>query len=252
VVFQKRQKPFLSPLLKVERLGQTIKNSLEIRRTMQKGSASKKVRPLQKQNRPGTETKMIPVPVSDYPNKSGSEKLRNKIALITGGDSGIGKAVAILFAKEGADIAIAYLSETSDARDTAKIIEQQYGRKCLLIKGDLSKEKHCGVVVKKTIQQFGSLDILVNNAAIHFENKDFRAISTTSLRKTFDTNIISFFWVTKAAIPYHEKRKLYHQFIIRNSLQGKRRADRLCINKRGDRIVYEKFIGQSCQKKYFV
>jgi len=172
---------------------------------MQKGSASKKVRPPQKQNRPGTETKMIPVPVSDYPNKPGSEKLRNKIALITGGDSGIGKAVAILFAKEGADISIAYLNETGDARDTAKIIEQQYGRKCLLIKGDLSKERHCGVVVKKTIQQFGSLDILVNNAAIHFEHKDFQAISTASLRKTFDTNIISFFWVTKAAIPYLKK-----------------------------------------------
>jgi hypothetical protein len=122
---------------------------------MQKGSSSKKIRPPQKQNRPGTESKMIPVPVSDYPNKPSSGKFKNKIALITGGDSGIGKAVAILFAKEGADIAIAYLSETSDARDTAEIMEQQYGRKCLLIKGDLSKEKHCGTVVKKTIRQFG-------------------------------------------------------------------------------------------------
>lgn len=172
---------------------------------MQKGSASKKIRPPQKQNRPGKESKMIPVPVSDYPSKRGSEKLKNKIALITGGDSGIGKAVAILFAKEGADIAIAYLSETSDARDTANIIEQEYGRKCLLIKGDLSKEKHCGMVVKRTIQKFGRIDLLVNNAALHFENKDIQDISTASLRKTFDTNIISFFWITKAAIPYLKK-----------------------------------------------
>jgi len=172
---------------------------------MQKGPPSKKIRPPQKQNRPGTESKMIPVPVSDYPDKPGSDKLKNKVALITGGDSGIGKAVAILFAKEGADIAIAYLSETNDALDTAEIIEEQYGRTCLLIKGDLSNEKHCGKVVKKTIQQFGHLDILVNNAAIHFENKDLRHLSTESLRKTFDTNIISFFWVTKAAIPYLKK-----------------------------------------------
>ena len=147
---------------------------------MQKGAASKKIRPPQKQNRPGTESKMKPVPVTDYPDKPGSGKLNNKIALITGGDSGIGKAVAILFAKEGADIAIAYLSETNDARDTAKIIEQHYGRKCLLIKGDLSREKHCAQVIKKTIQQFGRLDILVNNAALHFENNDLRDISTAS------------------------------------------------------------------------
>ena len=172
---------------------------------MQKGGASKKIRPPQKQNRPGTESKMIPVPVSDYPDKPGSDKLKNKVALITGGDSGIGKAVAILFAKEGADIAIAYLSETNDALDTAEIIEEQYGRTCLLIKGDLSKEKHCGKVVKKTIQQFGQLDILVNNAAIHFEIKDLSHLSTATLRKTFDTNIISFFWVTKAALPYLKK-----------------------------------------------
>jgi NAD(P)-dependent dehydrogenase (short-subunit alcohol dehydrogenase family) len=172
---------------------------------MQKGAASKKIRPPQKQNRPGTESKMIPVPASDFPDKPGSGKIKNKIALITGGDSGIGKAVAILFAKEGADIAIAYLNETSDARDTAKIIELQYGRKCVLIKGDLSKEKHCATVVKKTIQQFGRIDILVNNAAIHFENKDIQDISTANLRKTFDTNIISFFWITKATIPYLKK-----------------------------------------------
>lgn len=172
---------------------------------MQKGSASKKIRPPQQQKRPGTESKMKPVPVADYPDKPGSGKLNNKIALITGGDSGIGKAIAILFAKEGASVAIAYLSETSDARDTAKIIEQQYGRKCVLIKGDLSREKHCATIVKKTIQQFGRIDILVNNAAIHFENKDLQDISTVSLRKTFDTNIISFFWVTKAAIPYLKK-----------------------------------------------
>jgi NAD(P)-dependent dehydrogenase (short-subunit alcohol dehydrogenase family) len=172
---------------------------------MQKGATSKKIRPPQKQNRPGIESKMKPVPVTDYPDKPGSGKLNNKVALITGGDSGIGKAVAILFAKEGADIAIAYLSETNDALDTANIIQQHYGRNCFLVKGDLSREKHCVQVIRKTVQEYGRLDILVNNAALHFESKDIRDIATSHLRKTFDTNILSFFWMTKAAMPYLKK-----------------------------------------------
>jgi NAD(P)-dependent dehydrogenase (short-subunit alcohol dehydrogenase family) len=171
---------------------------------MQKGGTKRQVRPKQKQQRPGTEDRMHPRPVVDYAD-AGSGKLKNRIALITGGDSGIGKAVAILFAREGADIAIAYWKEHKDARDTKRIIQKQYNRKCLLIPGDLSHEKHCIAAVKTTIREYGRLNILVNNAAIHYENKNLTDLSTRDLLKTFETNIFSFFWVTKAALDYLKK-----------------------------------------------
>src|ERR1043166_3541964 len=128
---------------------------------MQKQNQKKILRPPQKQNRPGLEVKMKPFPIFDDPYKKGSDKLKDKIAFITGGDSGIGKATAILFAKEGADIAIAYLSETADAKETKQIIEKKYKQHCLLIKGDLSKERHCKVAVKRAVKEFGRIDILV-------------------------------------------------------------------------------------------
>jgi NAD(P)-dependent dehydrogenase (short-subunit alcohol dehydrogenase family) len=149
---------------------------------------------------------MHPQPVYDYPEKRGSDKLKNKIALITGGDSGIGRAVAILFAKEGADIGIAYLNEHPDARKTKDIIEKTYNRKCLLLPGDISKEKHCATVVKKVIRDFGRIDILVNNAALHYHNKTLESLSTRELLKTFETNIFSFFWMTKASLPYMKRK----------------------------------------------
>lgn len=145
---------------------------------------------------------MSPAPVYDYPEQPGSGKLANKIALITGGDSGIGKAVAILFAKEGADIAISYLNEHTDAKDTKKIIEETYGRHCILIPGDISKEAHCKKIVAITIKAYGRIDTLVNNAALHYETKSINDITTAKLRKTFETNIFSMFWITKAALQY--------------------------------------------------
>ncbi len=169
---------------------------------MQKSKPKKNIRQPQKQNRPGKEDKMSPVPVFDYPERLGSRKLEGKVALITGGDSGIGKAVAILFAKEGADIAIAYLNEHSDAEETRDIIETTYKRKCFLIPGDLSKEKNCIAAVARTKKQFGKIDIVVNNAAIHYEVKGPEEISTEQLLKTFSTNIFSYFWITKAALPF--------------------------------------------------
>jgi NAD(P)-dependent dehydrogenase (short-subunit alcohol dehydrogenase family) len=143
---------------------------------------------------------MKPQPVFDYPDVKGSEKLKNKIALVTGGDSGIGKAVAILFAKEGADIVIAYLKETKDAKETKSIIEEQYGKKCLLIRGDISKEKHCAIIIRKTIKEFKRIDILVNNAATQFEQKSVEDVTARQLIKTFQTNIFSHFFLIKAAI----------------------------------------------------
>ena len=172
---------------------------------MQKPSPKKKLRPAQKQPRPGIEKRMEPRPVFDYPKVKGNNKLKDKIAFITGGDSGIGRATAILFAKEGANIVIAYLNETADANETKHIIEDRYSRNCLLIKGDLSKEQHCKGAVEKAIKEFGRIDVLVNNAAIHYENESLETLSTKELLKTFSTNIFSYFWVTKAALRYMKK-----------------------------------------------
>ncbi|MGZ8508738.1 MAG: SDR family oxidoreductase [Chitinophagaceae bacterium] len=172
---------------------------------MQKGSTKKPVRPAQHQARPGLERKMKPLPVFDYPDLKGNQRLKNRIALITGGDSGIGKAVAVLFAKEGASIAIAYLNEDKDAKETQQYIEENYDQRCLLIKGDLSREANCINAVKKTIKQFGRIDILVNNAALHYENQRLEELTTRELVKTFETNIFSFIWITKAALPNMKK-----------------------------------------------
>ncbi|HEX8332440.1 MAG TPA: SDR family oxidoreductase, partial [Segetibacter sp.] len=167
---------------------------------MQKSNPKKPIRKPQKQDKPGIELEMNPIPVAEREDEVGSGKLLNKVALITGGDSGIGKAVAILFAKEGADVAIVYLNEDEDAEDTRKHVEH-YGKKCMLIAGDLSKEKVCISAVSKVVKQFGRIDILVNNHAIHWESKSLEEISTEQLTKTFATNIFSFFWTTKAALP---------------------------------------------------
>lgn len=169
---------------------------------MQKSSPKKQVKKPQKQTLPGKETKMQPRPVSDDSNRKGSDRLKNKIAFITGGDSGIGKAVAILFAKEGADVAISYLNEHLDAKDTKHVVEQRYGHECLLIPGDVSRERHCMAAVNKVVKTFGRIDILVNNAAVQIEAKTLEDVKTKDLVKTFETNIFAMFWITKAALPH--------------------------------------------------
>ena len=168
---------------------------------MQKKSKTK-IRPLQKQDKPGLETQLSPVPDSKPIAQEG--KLHGKTAVITGGDSGIGKATALLFAKEGADILISYLSETSDAKATKKQIEE-LGRKCVLIKGDLGKENQCRKVVARTIEEFGKIDILVNNAGIHWEAENIEDISTEQLMTTFHSNFFSVFWLTKYAMKHLKK-----------------------------------------------
>jgi NAD(P)-dependent dehydrogenase (short-subunit alcohol dehydrogenase family) len=171
---------------------------------MQKGGETKQVKKPQKQKLPGRQTEMRPQPVVDRPEQKGSGKLRNKIAFITGGDSGIGKAVAVLFAKEGADVAISYLNEHKDARDTKKRVEE-YGRKCLLLPGDVSNERHCHNIVAKAIRAYNRIDILVNNAAMQVEAKTIEDVRTRDLVKTFQTNIFSMFWITAAVVPYMKK-----------------------------------------------
>jgi NAD(P)-dependent dehydrogenase (short-subunit alcohol dehydrogenase family) len=158
--------------------------------------------PPQKQERqPGREHEMTPRPRADDEQYRGSGKLRDKVAIITGGDSGIGRAVAIFFAKEGADVAIVYLEEHKDADETAKKVEAT-GRRCLKIAGDAGKEAFCREAVQKTIQEFSKLDIVVNNAAEQHPQGSLEDITEEQLVKTFRTNIFSYFFLTKAALPH--------------------------------------------------
>jgi NAD(P)-dependent dehydrogenase (short-subunit alcohol dehydrogenase family) len=161
----------------------------------------KQMPPQQQQGEPGIESEMRPKPVEDDPNYKGSGKLQDKVAIVTGGDSGIGRAVAIAFAKEGADVAIIYLDEDQDAQTSKRKIEQ-YGRKALLIKGDVSQESFCRNAVEQTVQQFGKLDVLVNNAAQQYVQQSIEDISEDQLKKTFGTNIFGYFFMAKAALKH--------------------------------------------------
>lgn len=168
---------------------------------MQKSNPKKIIHAPQSQSRPGIESRMKPEPLFDREDVKGSGKLIGKTALITGGDSGIGRAVAVLFAKEGADVAIVYLNEDSDAKETQRAVEA-YGRQCLLVAGDISREKFCMSVIKKVVKKFKRIDVLVNNAAIHYEHTSIKDITSKQLIKTFETNVYSLFYLTKSAIDY--------------------------------------------------
>ncbi|QGU94848.1 glucose 1-dehydrogenase [Clostridium bovifaecis] len=160
--------------------------------------------PQHQDTQPGLETLMNPKPLSQRPDYKGSGKLSNKVAIITGGDSGIGKAVSLAFADEGADIAIVYLNEDVDAEETKYLIEQK-GRKCLAIKGDVGDENFCKKVVNDTISTFGHLDILVNNAAVQYPQNSIIDITSEQLQLTFKTNVFSIFYLIKAALPNMKK-----------------------------------------------
>src|SRR6266576_5272632 len=165
----------------------------------------KKLQPPQHQERrPGREYKMKPRPRAEDEKHLGSGKLRDKVALITGGDSGIGRAVAIAFAKEGADVAVIYLEEHKDANETKRLVEQQ-GRKCLLIAGDVGQEEFCRKAVEQAKEEFGKIDILVNNAAEQHPRESIEKITEKQLERTFRTNIFSFFFMTKAVMKHLKK-----------------------------------------------
>jgi NAD(P)-dependent dehydrogenase (short-subunit alcohol dehydrogenase family) len=159
--------------------------------------------PKQKQNTPGVEKKMQPL--ADHGEKSykGCGKLVDKVAIITGGDSGIGKAVAIAFAREGADVVISYLAEReiTDAKDTAKYVKAA-GRKAILIRGDIRKESHCKKIIAQTVKEFGRVDILVNNAAFQMARNSMEEISSAEWAETFETNIHAMFYLCKAVEPF--------------------------------------------------
>lgn len=150
---------------------------------------------------PGLEYKMTPLPIYENPNYIASKKLEGKVAIISGGDSGIGRAVSVLFAKEGANIVISYLNEHRDANYTKQVIEG-LGRKCLLIPGDLRDENLSKYIAETTMKTFGKINILVNNCGVQFPQDSILNISSQQLKDTFETNIYTFFYLTKAVLPY--------------------------------------------------
>jgi NAD(P)-dependent dehydrogenase (short-subunit alcohol dehydrogenase family) len=163
--------------------------------------ADQETMPRQVQARqPGREAEMHPRP--EYrPRFPSSGRLAGKVALITGGDSGIGRAVAVLFAREGADVAIVYREEDEDARETAGAVREE-GRECLTLAGDIGDESFCQGAVEQTVQLFGRLDVLVNNAAEQHEQESITDISQQQLVRTFETNVFGYFYMTKAALPH--------------------------------------------------
>ena len=165
---------------------------------------TKETLPPQHQDRqPGRESAMTPRP--DYePRFRGSGRLEGKVALITGGDSGIGRAVAVLFAREGADVAIVYLDEGEDAKEAARLVERE-GQRCVAIAGDVGRPEFCAKAVETTVSELGRLDVLVNNAAEQHPQKDMADISPEQIDRTFRTNIYGYFFMTQAALPHLKK-----------------------------------------------
>ena len=172
---------------------------------MAEGNGKTGTMPAQKQQRqPGLESRMTPRPASRGEKHKGSDKLKGKVALITGGDSGIGRAVAISFAREGADISIVFLNEHEDARETQRLVQAE-GRKCVLIPGDIGYERFCRDAVERTVEELGKLDILVNNAAEQHPQESIEDIDREQLERTFRTNIFAMFFMTKAALKHLKK-----------------------------------------------
>jgi NAD(P)-dependent dehydrogenase (short-subunit alcohol dehydrogenase family) len=157
--------------------------------------------PQTQDHQPGLESEMTPRPVAKDERRQSAGRLQDKVALITGGDSGIGRAVAILFAREGADVAISYLNEHGDAQETKRMVEQE-GRRCITHAGDIGDEGFCQHLVQRTVQEFGRLEVVVNNAAEQHPQKSLTDISAEQLERTFRTNIFAMFFLTKAALPY--------------------------------------------------
>jgi NAD(P)-dependent dehydrogenase (short-subunit alcohol dehydrogenase family) len=165
----------------------------------------KRLQPRQQQRqRPGREHKMRPLPKAEDKKHRGSGKLQDKVAIITGGDSGIGRAVAIAFAKEGADVAVVYLEEDKDANETKRLVEE-HGGKCVLVEGDVGQEEFCEEAIEQTVKRFGKLDVLVNNAAEQHPQASIEKLTAKQLERTFRTNIFSFFFMVKAAMKHLTK-----------------------------------------------
>lgn len=170
---------------------------------MQAGARRYPEPPLPEQHlkKPGNESDLDLAPMYDAPHYKGSDKLKDKVALITGGDSGIGRAVAVLYAREGADVAVAYLSEHKDAEETKHAVEKE-GRRCIVISGDVADPDFCNEAVRRTLKEFGRLDILVNNAAFQEHVPDFLDLTPEHFDRTLKTNLYGYFYMAQAAVPH--------------------------------------------------
>lgn len=179
------------------------KGSAEKPQAMQAGARLYPVPPFPKQHqpKPGDEAKLNPQPMYDAPFYKGSEKLKGKVALITGGDSGIGRAVAVLFAREGADVAIAHLAEGNDAKETIAAVEAE-DQRCIAFAGDVKDKAFCVHTVKCVVKDFGRLDILVNNAAFQVHSRDIVDLSEEHFDETLKTNLYGYFFMAQAAVPH--------------------------------------------------
>lgn len=159
--------------------------------------------PEQAQPAPGRESEMEPRPDYGEETYEGTAKLQDKVALVTGADSGIGRAVALAFAREGADVLVSYLSEDDDAAETVRVVEDA-GRKAVAVRGDIGDEEHCKALVERAVDDLGRLDILVNNAATQGVHESITEIPSEEIERVFRTNVLSFFWLSRAAIPHLE------------------------------------------------
>ena len=157
--------------------------------------------PQHQARQPGRESEMRPAPDSKMKDYVGTNKLAGKVALITGGDSGIGRAVATAFAKEGADVVFVYLEERDDASETRRLVERE-GRRCLALEADIGEEQRCREVIARAVEEFGALDVLVNNAAEQHRQADLEDITAEQLTATFRSNVFGMFFMTKAALPH--------------------------------------------------
>ncbi len=157
--------------------------------------------PAQHLDKPGDESDLQLAPMYDAPHYTGSDKLKGKVALVTGGDSGIGRSVAVLYAREGADIAVAYLNEHKDADNTRRAVEKE-GRRCITISGDVADPEFCNEAVARTMKEFGALDVLVNNAAFQEHVRDFLDLTPEHFDRTLKTNLYGYFFMAQAAVPH--------------------------------------------------
>ncbi|MEI2455234.1 SDR family oxidoreductase [Lysobacter firmicutimachus] len=168
---------------------------------MNEASTTQPQPPQSQDEQPGQQKPMLPQPETIRDSYLGSQRLKDKVAIVTGGDSGIGRAVAVHFAREGADVAIAYLNEESDAEETERLVRKE-GRQCLRIAGDVGDPEHCREIVRRTVEAYGRVDVLVNNAAEQHKVEEPEQLTPAQIERTFRTNIFAYFFMATAALPH--------------------------------------------------
>ena len=204
--------------------------------------------PQHQDQQPGRQGPMNPQPKIARRDYKGSDKLKDSVALITGGDSGIGQSTAVLFAREGADVAIVYLAEDEDAQKTKQLVESE-GRRCLTIRGDVGDESFCRQAVDQTVKEFGKLDILVNNAAEQHPKSSLEEITAEQLEKTFRTNIFAYFFMAKAALPHLKEGS---SIINTTSVTAYKGSPQLLdySSTKGAIVAFTRSLSQSLAEKY--